>query len=138
MAINGTTYSSENIQIIMGNKVVAAAGIEYEESVETQDVHVLGQREPYATINGKGTFAGKVMLIMDEYDALQDSIPKGQSITSVSAFNIIVARLDSTLTLRKDRLNKVKVRKVPKAFKAGENAATIELEISIGSIDHNI
>lgn len=138
MAINGSNYSFENIQVVMANKVVAAESIEFDESEDNSEIHVLGQKAPYAVISGKATYTGKIALIMDEYDALQDSIPQGQSILRIAPFNILIARLDSTERLRTDRLNKVKFKKVGKSYKAGENHAMIELEISIGGVDYNI
>lgn len=138
MAINGTTYSYENIQVVLGSKIVAANGIEFDETGDDSEIHVLGQKAPFATISGASKYTGKIMLLMDEYDALQDSIPKGKSLRDIAAFNILVARLDSTLTLRTDRLNKCRFKKIGKSYKANENHAIIELELTIGGIDYNI
>jgi hypothetical protein len=138
MAVNGTNYSYENIQVVLANKVTAAESIEYDETEETSELHVLGQKSPYAVISGKSTFTGKIALVMDEYDALQDSIPQGQSILRIGPFNILVARLTPSGVLRTDRLVKVKFKKVGKTFKAGENHAMIELELSIGGIEYNV
>ncbi|MDJ1494157.1 hypothetical protein QNI19_14530 [Cytophagaceae bacterium DM2B3-1] len=138
MAINGTAYSFENIQVVMANKTVAATNIEYDEDSEDTVIHVLGQKNPFATISGKSTFTGKITLMIDEYDSLQDSIPQGQSITKIAAFNILVARLDSNDRLRTDRLVKCKFKKVSKKFSAGENHATMELDITIGGIEPNV
>jgi hypothetical protein len=138
MAINGNTYSHENIQIIVANKTAAVVDIEYDEEGESSEVHILGQRAPYAVINGKSRFPVKLTLLVDEYDALQDSLPPGASLRSMAAVNIQVARLDRLNRLRTDRIVKFKVTKINKKYTAGEPHATIDIEGNAGDIEYNI
>lgn len=139
MAINGKQFSFEDIKLSLAGKVVTGCtGVSYQEQQASEQVHVLGQAEPYATISGAKTYSGEVRLMMDEYDALQDSIPRGKSLTDIAGFEIVVLRLGANNILRTDVLRKVKFMEVNKEMSAGETFHEITLPISIAKIDYNV
>ncbi len=132
-------YTTENIQLVLAGKVVAGCtGIDYEETAESTPVHVLGQKDPFAVIKGRSEYQGTLMLIYDEYDAIQDSIPKGRSLVSITDFEILVTRLDANDILRTDKLKGVRFTSVKKSYKPNETAHEIELPISIREIEYNV
>ena len=136
---DSNVYSYERIQIVMANRLVAACTmIEYGIDTDSKQIHVLGQRDPYATIQSAATYKGKIGLMYEEYDALQDTIPAGMAITNVAPFEILGTRVDTTGRLRTDKLKKVTIKGFNKSYKGGETAHDVELELNIGGIDFNV
>lgn len=137
--INGKAYSAANVQISMAGKVVAAAtGIKYSENNEHTNIYVMGRAEPFSIVDNTTEYEGEVMLLLDEYEALQRSIPAGQSITKIAAFDIVVTyqtRLGDIIT---DELKNCRFKSLEKEWKANELFTEIALPISIGSIAYNI
>jgi hypothetical protein len=139
MAVNGKQYSYENIAVSMMGKVVAGCvAIEYDETAESTEIHVLGSSEPYAVIDGKRTYKGKITITVDELDALQDSIEKGKSVTQLAAFEIVVTRLGANDVLRTDVCKKVRFTQISKKNEAGQPFDRIELPFTAAKIEYNV
>ena len=139
MAVNGKKYSYENIQVSLGGKPLAGANaISYKESTEHTNVHVLGSSEPSDVVDGARTYEGTLTLTYDEYDSIQDSIPKGVSVTQLAAFEITVTRLGAGNVLRTDVVKRVRFKELEKSFTAGEVSSTIEMPFTAVGIDYNV
>lgn len=139
MAINGKRYSYENVSIAFAGKVVAACdGINYKETTEHEEIKVLGKRSPHAIVDKGASYEGEVMLVMDEFESLQRSIPKGASVTQIAAFDITIVWQAADGSIMTDRLKQCRIKEVGKEFKAGELFSVISLPISIGLIEYNV
>ena len=138
--INGIAYSGAYVELsVAGKPVAGATGIDYEESNEHESIRTLGRSEPYAVVDtGVTEYEATIMLLQDEYEALQRSIPAGQSITRIAAFNIVVTKPAVIGGFITDELVDCRFKSVKKGYKAGELSTEMEFPISVRKIRYNI
>lgn len=139
MAVNGKSYSYENIQVVMAGKVGAEiTEANYKETPEYEKQYVLGLRGPKKINEKNTTYEGSIGMTYNEYVALQRSIEPGKSITQIAAFDILVTVQLDDGTIMTDRLKECRIAEVDKSFKAEETYANIVFPLEIGRIDYNI
>jgi len=138
--INGNEYAWEDIAVIIPGKVAPIDGIEaieYEESKEHTNIHGRGD-EPVAFGRGKKDFSGSLTLLQSEFEALQQSLPPGRSVTSMAPFNITVSYAPEGGIDTTDLLIGVRIKKFKKGGKTGDDHMPVVCDLIIGKIDYNV
>lgn len=138
--INGNEYAWEDVQVIIPGKIQpidGVAAIEYEESKDHTEVHGRGSK-PVALGRGKTTFSGSMTLLQSEFEALQQSVPKGKSVTQIPAFNITVAYAPAGGVSTVDKLVAVRIKKFKKGGKTGDDHMEVVCDLAIGDILYNV
>ena len=134
MAINGTEYSFESIEVTLNGKLVSATGIKYGVKRDIQKKYVLGQSNARAIIKGAKDSTGELRIEHNELIRLQNSIPKGSDLTDIKSMTIIVKYQDEDSVIYTDRLEGVVFEEHPREFKAENPHFEITLPIHIGKI----
>lgn len=137
--INGKRYSYENISVAMqGTTLPEVTEVNYSEKVTEEKRYVLGSSKPVAGIQGPPEYTGSIGMTRDQYDDLQEQLPKGLSLTRIDAFDITVQRLGKNDRLITDVLRQCKFIEVTNEFKSAESHAEIVLPLSVGDILYNV
>jgi hypothetical protein len=106
---SGQTLSAENTTIwLAGAPLAGVMKFDFEVDEQNEEVYVVGQKEPAATINLKRSTKGTLTLLRTQFDALQASIPRGKSLTDIEEFQIQHSYLTDGGRVVIDHYNKVK------------------------------
>ena len=100
----GTLQGWNRITVnIMGRDVEGITKVAYNDTLEIENVYGAGA---YPIGEGEGNYAAtaSVTLLKEEYDAIQAAIPRGRSISSIPAFDIVVEYALPDGRILKDRL----------------------------------
>lgn len=139
MAIDGKHYTSYNVQVSMAGKVVTTAKrVKYKVSADTEEIHVLGDPDPYATVRKQNKYEGEIELLTDEINALHNSIESGLPLTNIAPFDLIVMRIGANDELITDVLEQVRIKEAEYEMEADELFESVTLPLSVGRIRFNI
>lgn len=89
-AVNGLLYSWSDINVILlGRLLGGILGIDYDDSQDTKPVYGRGKRA-VGRVSGNYKANASITLEMSEVEALNQSVPKGQTIYDIAPFDIPV------------------------------------------------
>jgi hypothetical protein len=125
---SGQVLSAENTTIWVAGAPVAGV-IKFDSEVDetSEDVYVVGQKEPAATMNLKRSIKGTLTLLRTQFDSLQASIPKGKSLTDIEEFQIQHSYLTDGGRVVIDHYNKVKFTNIKKSVEGGGSFKEVPL-----------
>jgi|SRR3990172_9906038 len=139
--INGNEYAWEDMQIVVEGKALPLEGvveINYEAEKDHTNIHGRGAK-PVAMGRGKEDFSGcNLVLLQNEFEAMQRSMPAGKNVTHRAPFTITVAYAPEGGVETVDQLTYVRIKKFKKGMKTGDGNQTINLELVVGDILYNI
>ena len=138
--INGNEYAWEDVQVILPGKATPVEGIvaiEYEESKDHTEVYGRGSK-PVALGRGKTSFNGSMTLNQSEFEALQQSLPFGKSVTQLAPFNVTVAYAPEGGIATVDQLIAVRIKKFKKGMKNGDGNMEVVCDLAIGDIKYSV
>lgn len=136
--IRGKEYDFEDIKIKMFDKEpVGITGVNYGHKQDTQLQHATGK---FATSYTRGKYEanGEVSMLQSEFEAIQRTLQKGQTLTDIPPFDITVSyAIEGDTTPVTDILQSCFFTEVKKEMKTGGEAMEIKLPIKITRIMYN-
>lgn len=138
--INGNEYSWEDIQVVLPGSSAPVEGVTAIEYTDKKDhVNIYGRGgKPIAMGRGKHEFSGSVKILQSQFEAMQQALPKGRSLTQLSAFNITVSYAPEGGAVKTDLLKSYRFGELKKGMKTGDPNMEIELALVIGDIAYNV
>lgn len=137
-AINGEIFSWSNVRLsLLGRSVVGLKAIDYKDGVEIKGVKGRGSKD-IGFVRGNYNASGKVTLEMSEVEALNASMPLGQSIYDLNPFDVTVCYRNNSNRLVTHVLKNCLFYEQSRSGKAGEvKEFEVELPLYIGEINWN-
>ncbi|KOY85090.1 hypothetical protein AD998_02020 [bacterium 336/3] len=136
MAINGTEYAWEDIDIVLfGRIVVGVTEINYKIKRERKNIYGRGKK-PVAYGRSSAEYSGSIGLLQSEIEAIQSSLPRGKNLTDIPPFDVTVSyRYENNTVI--DILRSCSFTEYEKGMKTGDTNMEIKLPIDIGDIEYN-
>ncbi|WP_448529172.1 hypothetical protein [Raineya sp.] len=135
--INGTEYAWEDIEVVLlGRPLIGVTEISYKTKKEQVKIYGRG-RDPVAYGRSRNEYEGSITLLQSELEALQQSLPRGKTLTDIPAFDITVAYAYENAVVV-DILRGCTFTEFEKKMKTGDTHMEISLPLNIGKIDYNV
>jgi len=137
-AINGLLYSWSDIRVILlGRILTGITAIDYKDGQTTKGVMGRGKKR-VGRVSGNYQASGSITLLMDEVEALNRSLPAGQSIYDIPPFDIPVAYVNPENILVTHILKQCVFLEQNRESKAGEvKEIEVKLPLDVSEIDWN-
>ena len=115
---------------MLGRDLEGITELEYNDTTEIEGARGAGM---YFVGYGEGNYEAKcsITLFKEEVDLLQSALPKGASLSSIPAFNI-VAEYDLDLAKTKDIIQYCKIKGRGVAVKQGDKTIAYKYELFVG------
>lgn len=135
VAINGQLYSWANISInLLGRDIAGILAIDYEDGVTVKKVMGRGTKR-IGRVVGDYDATGAITLEMSEVEALNLSLPAGQSIYDIAPFDVTVVFTNPDQLLVTHVLRQCTFTKQNRGSKAGEvKEIEVKLPLDIAEI----
>lgn len=136
VAINGLLYSWSDIRIILlGRDISGILAIDYKDGVTTKPVYGRGKKR-IGRVSGMYEASGAITLEMSEVEALNLSLPAGQSIYDIAPFDITIVYVNAEQLLITHVLKQCVFTSQDRASKAGEvKEIEVKLPLDIAEIN---
>lgn len=115
---------------MLGRDIEGITELDYDDNIEIEGARGAGM---YFVGYGEGNYEAKtsITLFKEEIDLLQSALPKGASLSSIPAFNI-VAEYDRDLTKTKDIIQYCKIKGRGIAVKQGDKTIAYKFDLFVG------
>lgn len=136
--INGFEYSWEDIQVTMlGKDLTGIFNVDYSTKKEHTNIYGKGAK-PVAMGRGKEEFDAKLTVLQSEIEALQANLSKGQKITDIAPFEVVVSYAPEGGQVVTDVIKYCRISEVRKGMNQGDGNMTVDLPLVVGDIEYNI
>lgn len=133
--INGKEYSYEHISVVLfGRPLIGIEGVTYSESKSRNNIYGRGDK-PVARGSGNREYSGTLTIHQSEFDALQQAVGQGRTVTDIAPFEIAVNYADEDGNKTTDILSYVEINNWEKGMQSGDGHMTIDLELTIGNME---
>lgn len=138
IAINNELYSWSNVRLnLLGRNVVGLKSIDYGDKQDVNGVKGRGSKD-VGFVKGNYQADGKIGFEMSEVEALNSSLPAGQSIFDIAPFNVTICYRNSANKLITHVLYNCVFKEQRRSGKSGEvKEFEVELPLYVGEIDWN-
>jgi hypothetical protein len=132
-------YSWADIQVFMlGRPVVGIRGVRYKVSRTKTNIYALGSK-PVARTRGNKEFEGELILLQSELEALQEGLKKGQDITDIKPFDIVVTYAPTNGgKITTDIVKGAEFLEVEKGMNQNDPNMELTLPVIIADIQYNV
>ena len=135
--INGQEYGFEDIDLVINGVVITGFdSVEY--GTEKVKENVIGRgNKPVARARGTKNHTASIGLHQSEVEAIQATLSRGQDLTDIKPFPIVISYAPEGGVITTDILKTVEVTKVNKAITKDDTHMIVPLELIVGDIDYN-
>lgn len=132
-------YAWADIKVVMlGRPVIGIRGVRYKVSRTKTNIYALGSK-PVARTRGNKEFEGELVLLQSELEAIQKGLPKGQDITDIRPFDIVVSYAPNEGgQIVTDMMKAVEFLEVEKGMNQNDPNMELTLPVIIGDIQYNV
>jgi hypothetical protein len=136
VAINGLLYSWADIRIsLLGRDVVGILAIDYSDGLTTKPVYGRGVKR-IGRVSGMYEASATITLEMSEVEALNLSLPAGNSLYDIAPFDVTVVYVNAEQLLVTHVLKQCVFTKQDRSSKAGEvKEIEVKLPLDVAEID---
>jgi hypothetical protein len=132
-------YSWADVQVVMlGRPVTGIRGIRYKISRTKTNIYAKGS-DPHSRTRGNKEYEGEINLLQSELEAIQKGLKKGQDITDVKPFDIVVSYApEDGGSIVTDILKAVEFTEVEKSLNQNDPFMELTLPLIVGKIQKNV
>lgn len=136
--LNGKQYDFEDIKVKLFDKeIIGITAIEYGNKQDPQFQYGVG-KHPISYTKGKYEASGEITILQSELESIQRSLQKGQSLTDIPPFDVVVSYgMEGDTTPVTDILKSCFFTEVKKGMKTGGEAMEVKLPLKISNIRYN-
>jgi hypothetical protein len=132
-------YAWADIKVVMlGRPVIGIRGVRYKVTRTKTNIYALGSK-PVARTRGNKEFEGELVLLQSELEAIQKGLAKGQDITDIKPFDIVVSYAPNDGgQIVTDMMKAVEFLEVEKGMNQNDPNMELTLPVIIGDIQYNV
>lgn len=132
--VNGASYEWSDITLtVMNVPIVGITEIEYADMQNSQNIYGAGSM-PVSRGLGSVETTGSITLKMEEVENIM-SIAPGGNLRSIPEFDIIVAYIDTSKTVRKHKIRNCRFKNNNRTTKQGDTSIDVKLELLVSHIE---
>jgi hypothetical protein len=137
--INGNQYAWEDVEVVLkGRPLIGVIAVDYETETEKKNIYGRGKKAQYRG-RGRESNTATITVLQSELEALQRTLKKGQKLTDIEPFDVVVSYASKRGgAITTDVIKDCEFIKVKKAIKEGDPNMEIPLELIVGDIEYNV